>query len=261
MKKIQLLIFLLVHFTMFSQNKNNIDSYNYSAYGLTPVPFNEVILEDKFWKPRLITQVETLVPFALDKTINAQIALRQTGNFLSGVKDNLPEPHAYQSSDLYKVMEGAAYLLFLEENPGLEKRMDDIIDLISSAQKKDGYLYVSHITGVLSAISNKINDPTVFDRKPNEVDLAKNTMVWMMGDKPYSNVIHSHELYNMGHMYEGAIAYYQATGKDKWLKVAEKSAQHINKVFFEGDPNYNNGKPVNQAPGHQELELALTKTL
>ena len=81
----------------------------------------------------------------------------------------------------------------------------------------------------------------------------------MMGDKPYSNVIHSHELYNMGHMYEGAIAYYQATGKDKWLKVAEKSAQHINKVFFEGDPNYNNGKPVNQAPGHQELELALTK--
>ena len=47
---------------MFSQNKNNIDSYNYSAYGLIPVPFNEVILEDKFWKPRLITQVETLVP-------------------------------------------------------------------------------------------------------------------------------------------------------------------------------------------------------
>ena len=80
-----------------------------------------------------------------------------------------------------------------------------------------------------------------------------------MGDKPYANVIHSHELYNMGHMYEGAIAYYQATGKDKWLKIAEKSAQHINKVFFEGDPNYNNGKPVNQAPGHQELELALTK--
>jgi len=259
MKKIQLLIFLLIHFTMFSQNKNNIASYNYSAYGLIPVPFNEVILEDKFWKPRLITQVETLVPFALDKTINAQIALRQTGNFLSGINDNLPEPHAYQSSDLYKVMEGAAYLLFLEENPGLEKRMDDIIDLISSAQKKDGYLYVGHITGVSNGISNKIKDPTIFDTKPNEVDLAKNTMVWMMGDKPYSNVIHSHELYNMGHMYEGAIAYYQATGKDKWLKVAEKSAQHINKVFFEGDPNYNNGKPVNQAPGHQELELALTK--
>ena len=60
-------------------------------------------------------------------------------------------------------------------------------------------------------------------------------------------------------MYEGAIAYYRATGKDKWLKVAEKSARHFNKVFFEGDPNYNDGRPVNQAPGHQELELALCK--
>ena len=247
MKKIQLLIFFFIHLTLFSQENNNINRLNYSEYGLIPVAFNEVILEDKFWKPRLITQVETLVPFALDKTINAQIALRQTGNFLSGIMDSLPKPHAYQSSDLYKVMEGAAYLLFLEENRALEKRMDDIIDLISSAQKKDGYLYVGHITGVSSGISNKTKDPTI------------NRMVWMMGDKPYSNVIHSHELYNMGHMYEGAIAYYQATGKDKWLKIAEKSAQHINKVFFEGDPNYNNGKPVNQAPGHQELELALTK--
>ena len=247
MKKIQLLIFFFIHLTLFSQENNNTNRLNYSEYGLIPVAFNEVILEDKFWKPRLITQVETLVPFALDKTINAQIALRQTGNFLSGIMDSLPKPHAYQSSDLYKVMEGAAYLLFLEENRALEKRMDDIIDLISSAQKKDGYLYVGHITGVSSGISNKIKDPTI------------NRMLWMMGDKPYSNVIHSHELYNMGHMYEGAIAYYQATGKDKWLKIAEKSAQHINKVFFEGDPNYNNGKPVNQAPGHQELELALTK--
>ena len=80
-----------------------------------------------------------------------------------------------------------------------------------------------------------------------------------MGDKPYSYVLHSHELYNMGHMYEAAIAYYRSTGKDTWLKIAEKNAQHINKVFFVGDPNYNDGIPVNQAPGHQELELALVK--
>jgi DUF1680 family protein len=60
-------------------------------------------------------------------------------------------------------------------------------------------------------------------------------------------------------MYEGAIAYYRATGKRKWLDVAEKSAQHINKVFFEGDAAYNGGKPVMQAPGHEEIEMALIK--
>lgn len=80
-----------------------------------------------------------------------------------------------------------------------------------------------------------------------------------MGDKPYSWVVHSHELYNMGHMYEGAVAYYQATGKDKWLRIAEKNARHINRVFFEGDPKYNNGRPVLQAPGHEEIELALVR--
>ncbi|MEM7385044.1 MAG: beta-L-arabinofuranosidase domain-containing protein [Verrucomicrobiota bacterium] len=81
----------------------------------------------------------------------------------------------------------------------------------------------------------------------------------MMGDDPYSFVVHSHELYNVGHLYEAAVAYFRATGKKKLLKVAEKSAAHINRVFFEGDSNYNEGKPVRQAPGHQELELALVK--
>lgn len=130
-------------------------------------------------------------------------------------------------------MEGAAYTLQIQPDPELEKQIDEIIDIIAEAQQDDGYLYVSHICKIA---------------RPRE-----------MGETPYSWVVHSHELYNMGHMYEGAIAYYRATGKDKWLKVAEKSARHIHKVFFEGDPNYNGGKPVNQAPGHQELELALCK--
>ena len=202
---------------------------------LTPIPFNEVTLEDNFWLPRLQTQKEVLVPFALDKTKPAVENLKRTANFLKGIPDELPFTHRYISSDLYKVMEGAAYLLQLDRDPALEKEMDRIIDIISEAQQEDGYNYESHITGV-----------------------AKHD-VGGMGEKPYSHVVHSHELYNMGHMYEGAIAYYQATGKDKWLKVAEANARHINKVFFEGDPNYNDGKPVNQAPGHQEIELALVK--
>ncbi len=80
-----------------------------------------------------------------------------------------------------------------------------------------------------------------------------------MGERPYSWVVQSHELYNVGHLYEAAVAYYQATGKHNLLKMAEKNARHVNRVFFEGDPNYNNGKPVMQADGHAEIELALVK--
>ena len=108
------------------------------------------------------------------------------------------------------------------------------MDVIAAAQEPNGYLYPSHTT---------------------KVGTDKN----MMGNTPYTFVVHSHELYNMGHLYEAAIAYYLATGKDKLLKIAEKNAQHVNKVFFEGDPKYNNGKPIRQAPGHQEMELALVK--
>lgn len=204
---------------------------------LSPVTFENVRLEDDFWRPRLVTQKERLVPFALEKTEPAVKNLRMVGDYLHhGVQKKMLDLKYYVDSDLFKVMEGAAYLLTLEDNPDLERRMDEIIDVIADAQCEDGYLYEALTV-------------------PQTMYPAR----WGYGDRPYSYVLHSHELYNMGHMYEAAIAYYRATGKRKWLDVAEKNARHINKVFFVGDPAYNGGIPVNQAPGHPEIELALVK--
>ena len=204
---------------------------------LTPVTFEKVTLEDEFWLPRLKTQKETLVPFSLEKTEPVVENLRRVGNYLKTGKREvlLPLPR-YVASDLFKVMEGAACLLTLERDAELEKQMDEIIEIIGAAQCEDGYLFEPHIV-----------HPSMYK------------IGWGTGEKPYSFVVHSHELYNMGHMYEAAVAYYRATGKRAFLDIAEKNAQHVNKVFFEGDPAYNDGKPVNQAPGHQEIELALVK--
>ena len=204
---------------------------------ITQVPFDQVSLQDDFWLPRLNTQKRTLVPFSLDKTAYAVENLRRVGAYLRGEKVTKPlEGPYYVASDLFKVMEGAAYLLTLEKDDALERQMDEIIDVIAAAQAPDGYLYEHHIM-------------------PPHLRNPRNRA----GEKPYTYVDHSHELYNMGHMYEGAVAYYRATGKRKWLDVAEKNARHINRVFFEGDPAYNDGKPVMRAPGHEEIELALVK--
>ena len=204
---------------------------------IKPVTFEKVRLEDNFWRPRLETQKQTLVPHALEQTELAVENLRRTGDFLKyGSKQKLLKAPRYVASDLFKVMEGAAYLLTLEKDEALEKQMDKIIDIIADAQCADGYLY------------------EFLTVEPSMAYLSKTS-----GYKPYTAVEHSHELYNMGHMYEAAIAYFKATGKRKFLDIAEKSAQHINKVFFEGDPAYNDGKPVNRAPGHEEIELALVK--
>ena len=216
----------------------SVDAPAYNG-ALTQIPFEKVKIEDNFWLPRLQTQKETLVPFSLEKTEYAVENLRRTAAYLRGEKvtERFQGPY-YVASDLFKVMEGAAYLLTLEKDTELEKQIDEIIDIIAAAQAPDGYLYEHHI------LPPHLQNPNIRGGA---------------GPKPYSYVDHSHELYNMGHMYEGAVAYYRATGKRKWLDVAEKNAQHINKVFFEGDPAYNDGKPVMRAPGHQEIELALVK--
>ena len=205
---------------------------------LTPVTFEKVALEDSFWLPRLKTQKETLVPFSLEKTEQAVENLRRVGEWVQkGKGEKLMNLPRYVASDLFKVMEGAASLLAVERDEKLEAQMDQIIDIIAASQCEDGYLYE------LFSVPKDMH----------------HHHGWGAGDGRYTFVVHSHELYNMGHMYEGAVAYYRATGKRKWLDVAEKNAQHINRVFFEGDPNYNGGKPIMQAPGHQEIELALIK--
>jgi DUF1680 family protein len=120
-------------------------------YPVTPVGFSEVHLKDRFWAPRLNIQKKTMVLFALEKSQPAEDNLMKTAAFLKGDKSDLPFSHRFISSDLYKVMEGAAYLLKMESDPALESQLDEIIAVIGAAQENDGYLYVAHTCG----ISNK----------------------------------------------------------------------------------------------------------
>ena len=110
---------------------------NKPAEALQPVSFEKVRLEDNFWLPRLKTQKETLVPFSLEKTEPAVENMRIVAQYLKTGKQSKMHPLArYVASDLFKVMEGAAYLLTLEDDPELEKQMDEIIDVIAQAQAR-----------------------------------------------------------------------------------------------------------------------------
>lgn len=205
------------------------------GYRLRPVSFEQVTLRDQFWLPRLQTQRRVLIPYSFRQTEEALSDLRAAAELLAGRKPkNLPPPHRYRTSDLFKVMEGAAYILAVQRDSDLERQIDEIIDVIAAAQEPDGYLNATR---------------TLYPHAPID----------MMGDGRYTYVDHSHELYIVGHMYEAAVAYFHATGKRKLLDVAERNARHVQRVFFEGDPNYNGGKPKNQAPGHEEIELALVR--
>ncbi|MBK7643940.1 MAG: glycoside hydrolase family 127 protein [Planctomycetes bacterium] len=184
---------------------------------LRPVPFTQVKLEDGFFAPRLATNRTVTIPTCLDRCEETQ----RIENFAVAGKVR-PGKHVgalYNDSDVYKVLEGAAYALSEQRDPELEARVDGVIDLIAAAQEPDGYL---------------------------------NTYVQLeKPDQRWKNVRHGHELYCAGHLIEAAIAYEAATGKQKFLDVALKLAGCIDKEFGWGKHQ--------EPTGHPELELALAK--
>ncbi len=218
MKK--LLLVLLV-FIFSCAKKEAID------YPIQPVSFTQVKINDTFWKPRMETNRTVTIPSAFKKCeetgriANFEIAggLRE-GEFQSG--------RHYDDSDVYKIIEGAAYSLVTFPDAELDAYLDDLISKIAAAQEDDGYLMTWRTIDPNNPPANSAGGP-----------------------ERWSNITHGHELYNVGHMYEAAVAHYQSTGKRTLLDVAIKNADLVAKVF---GPN-----GIKIPPGHEEIEIGLVK--
>jgi DUF1680 family protein len=211
----------VLSFPQLSCRRAATEDFAYSA-----VPITAVKVTDGFWAPRLETNRTVTIPFALEQSEstgrikNFEIAGGEAqGSFCS--------KYPFDDSDVYKVVEGAAYSLMVHPDPALEKRVDEIVAKIAAAQEKDGYIYTART-----------------------IDPAHPPVDWV-GKERWSNLYMSHELYNLGHLYEAAVAYFKATGKKGLLKVALKSADLVASVF---GPGRRHG-----APGHQEIEIGLVK--
>ena len=197
-------------------------------YTYKEVPFTDVHFTDNFWLPRIETIRNVTVPFAFRKCEETH----RIDNFAvaAGIKEGkFNSPYPFDDSDVYKIMEGASYLLAVKEDNGLDAYMDSLISLIGAAQEPDGYLYTTRTIG-----GSSIHPWAGKKRWENERD-------------------NSHELYNVGHMYEAAVVHYQATGKRDFLDIAIKSADLLCNTFGPEE-----GK-LTVAPGHQEVEIGLVK--
>ena len=194
-------------------------------YPIKPVAFTEVGIDDAFWLPRLRTNREVTIPYDFKKC-------EETGrieNFDKAAR-KVPGPHVgifFNDSDVFKVIEGAAYSLNLHPDPELEAYLDDLVSRIAAAQEDDGYLYTART----------IDPEAVSEEKE--------------GLTRWSHLRVNHELYNVGHLYEAAVAHYQATGKRSLLDVALKNADLVASVFGPDKKR--------DVPGHQEIEIGLVK--
>jgi len=194
-------------------------------YPIQPVPFTEVKLDDAFWAPRIETNRTVTIPYAFGKC--EENGRMDNFAIAGGLKEGEHRgSYPFDDTDPYKILEGAAYTLSVQPDPKLEKYLDELIALIAAAQEDDGYLYTC---------------------RTNECDRLKN---WF-GDARWEKLGGSHELYNMGHLYEAATAHYQATGKRSLLNIALKNADLLGKVFGPGKNE--------DAPGHQVIEMGLVK--
>ena len=206
-----------------------------SAFGDYPIRNAEktkVRLTHGFWFDRLETnRLVTLKTCFAKCNETPRIAnFTNAANRSSGVFGGIP----FDDSDVFKVMEGAAYIV--AANPGdaaTRDYVDWFVGEAAKAQEPDGYLYTARTLG--------------YEHGSNR---------WfrtMMGPVRWSNVPFSHELYNAGHMYEAAVAWFEATGRTNFLDVAVRSADLVDRTF---GPDRTQLKTP---PGHEEIELALVK--
>ncbi len=205
-----------------------------SGYPITPVPFTSVKVTDSFWGQRLTASRQVTIPLAFSKCEetgryrnfeNAAAHLRDASRVfkVNGVG------YSFDDTDPYKTIEGASYLLQTYPDKRLEAYIDSVIAIIAAAQEPDGYLY------------------TARTQNPGNPHHWAGDRRWVKEEDL------SHELYNLGHMVEAAVAHYQATGKRNFLDIAIRYADC---VCREVGPNAGQACVV---PGHQIAEMALAR--
>jgi DUF1680 family protein len=188
------------------------------------IPLNAVNIQDDFWKEYMELVRNHVIPYqwdALNDRIEGADPSYCIQNFrvAAGMEEGKFQGMVFQDSDVYKWLEAVAYSLMWHPDETLEATADGVIDIISAAQQPDGYLDTYYILNGL--------------------------------EKRFTNLMDHHELYCLGHMTEAAVAYYNATGKRKFLDTA---IGYVNCVYenIGTEP----GK-IPGYPGHEVAEMAL----
>ena len=208
------------------------------GYPIDGIPFTQVrVAADSFWGERIRQSREVTIPLAFskceetDRYTNFEHAAAKMAETARGDNSSnyRPTQFPFDDTDVYKTIEGASYLLQTYPDKKLEAYIDSVLDIVAAAQEPDGYLYTAR---------------TMNPAHPHD---------WSGPTRWSAEESGSHELYNLGHMVEGAIAHYQATGSRKFLDIAIRYADCVCREI-----GYGPGQKV-IVPGHQIAEMALAK--
>jgi DUF1680 family protein len=231
MKRLMILKYVLLMVSpLIIVNSGCSDDSLSGDYPISPVPFTSVRLTDDFWSKRIERNAEVTIPIAFSycettgRVRNFEIA----GGLDTGRFQTI---FPFDDSDVFKIIEGASYSLQTFPDKKLEAYLDTLIYKIGLAQEEDGYLYTNRTIAEMHG-GEGLHEWA----SPKRWELAYDL---------------SHELYNLGHLYEAAVAHYQATGKRSLLDIAIKSADLVDRDF--------GSDRLQVYPGHQVIEMGLVK--
>jgi DUF1680 family protein len=219
------------------EQPNAPDSSVAADYPILPVPFTSVRFTEGLWHDRQETNNRVTLPFALgqleseQRLKNFDLAADTMKHRAAGEKDFQHKPptvYPFDDSDVYKVIEGAAFCLSVQPDPAIQAQVESMIARIAAAQESDGYLYTWR---------------TMHPDAPAHD--------WIGQQRWLKDPQLSHELYNLGHLYEAAVAYQAATNSKSLTDISLKSAELLDKDFGDGQ--------LRIAPGHQVIEMGLAK--
>lgn len=215
-------LFIIVLLLALAACKSQPQKEDYKIQG---VPFNEVKISDQFWLPKIETNRTVTIPASFAKC-------EETGrveNFVKAAKKEgkFGTTFPFDDTDIYKIIEGASYSMTVHPDPKLDRYCDSLIAIVAAAQEPDGYLYTAR---------------TIDPAHPH---------AWSGAERWVNESNGSHELYNSGHLYEAAVAHFQATGKRNFLNIALKNADLLTQTFGPGKRD--------DAPGHEIVEMGLVK--
>jgi len=202
------------------QDQGVINTANSPYAKLHSVPVRAVTIEEGFWSKRRKTDVERSIP-------TMRVELEEHGrmdNFRRLVgKSTEPQKGPYFSdSDIYKWIDGVGWALQSDAMPELRRTTESMIREVVAVQEPNGYLNTYYQ-----------NDRVSLRMSQHDQEVG-------------------HEMYCLGHMIQGAIAYYRATGDSTLM---DAGARMVDNFVL---PNY--GPGPNQKPiisGHPEIEMAL----
>jgi DUF1680 family protein len=208
---------------------------------LTSVSFSKVCVDDAFWAPRIQTVQSTTIP---DLLTIAEIQ-GKLDNFaiVAGKKQGKIALHNCPDSDVYKILEAASYALAWKTAPRLDSHVDELIAVIADAQADSGYLNTQFMLPFGHPASPDKNHGHVrkFGYGPTDQ--------WSATVKRWPHGIG--QLYCIGHLFEAAVAHYNATGKRAFLDVAIKAADNLDRTFDQS-------RPLDYAD-HPQVEIGLFK--